>query len=74
MMTEMMIWTIRMSRKENKMASDSRYIEYAKGVKDIRTLRKNLSTKESIITKLKSLKGKKFNLLIPIKEGAADEK
>lgn len=56
------------------MASDSRYIEYAKGVKDIRTLRKNLSTKESIITKLKSLKGKEFNLLIPIKEGAADEK
>ena len=56
------------------MASDSRYIEYAKGVKDIRTLRKNLSTKESIITKLKSLKGKEFNLLIHIKEGAADEK
>ena len=43
-------------------------------MKYIINLTKNLSTKDSIITKLKSLKGKEFNLLIPIKEGAADEK
>ena len=56
------------------MAVNRRYMEYAKGMKNIRALRKNVSTKESILTKLKSLKGKEFNLLIPIKEGAADEK
>ena len=56
------------------MAANHRYMEYAKEMKDIRALRKNVSTKESILTKLKSLKGKEFNLLIPIKEGAADEK
>lgn len=56
------------------MAVNHRYMEYAKGMEDIRALRKNVSTKESILTKLKSLKGKEFNLLIPIKEGAADEK
>ena len=70
----MMSRTIRMSRKENKMAVNHRYMEYAKEMKGIRALRKNVSTKESILTKLKSLKGKEFNLLIPIKEGAADEK
>ena len=62
-------------RKEyDKMAANHRYMEYAKEMKNIRALRKNVSTKESILTKLKSLKGKEFNLLIPIKEGAADEK
>jgi len=63
-----------MIQKENKMAANHRYMEYAKEMKGIRVLRKNVSTKESILTKLKSLKGKEFNLLIPIKEGAADEK
>ena len=56
------------------MAVNHRYMEYAKEMKAIRALRKNVSTKESILTKLKSLKGNEFNLLIPIKEGAADEK
>ena len=56
------------------MAVNRRYMEYAKEMKDIRALRKNVSTKDSILTTLKSLKGKEFNLLIPIKEGAADEK
>ena len=56
------------------MAANRRYMEYAKEMKGIRALRKNVSTKESILTKLKSLKGKEFNLLIPVKEGAVDEK
>ena len=54
------------------MAKKSRYIEYVNGMQHISSRKKQISTKESVLTKLKRLRDKEFTMTIPIVGGEAD--
>lgn len=58
------------------MARKSRYFDYARCVQKMRNKnndKNGVSTKESVISKLKKLKGTEFSMSIPIAEGQSDE-
>lgn len=55
------------------MAKKSRYLGYARGVQRIRNRKKKASTKESVLSRLKELRGKEFTMTIPVAEGKQDE-
>ena len=55
------------------MATKSRYLGYAGRVQHIRDKKKKTSTKESVLSKLKELRGKEFTMTIPVAEGNQDE-
>ena len=55
------------------MAKKSRYIGYMKGIQRIRNRKKKVSTKESVLSRLKELREKEFTLTIPVAEGKQDE-
>lgn len=52
------------------MAKKSRYIKYVKGIQHIRNTKKKISTKESVLSRLKRLRDKEFTMTIPIVGGA----
>lgn len=60
------------------MAVKSRYMGYMKGLQEISQksemaatkIYTKASTKESVLDRLKSLKGKEFHMTIPVKENA----
>ena len=52
------------------MAKKSRYIGYMKGIQHISTRKEKISTKESVLTRLKRLRDKEFTMTIPIVGGA----
>ena len=55
------------------MAKKSRYQEYARGVQRKKKKKKRTSTKESVLSKLKELRGNEFTMTIPVAEGKQDE-
>ena len=55
------------------MAKKSRYIEYVNEMQHISSRKKNISTKESVLTRLKRLRDKEFTMTIPVAEGSTDE-
>lgn len=58
-------------RRENgNIARKSRYVGYMKGIQQISRKGKKTSTKESVLNRLKNLKGKEFHMIIPVKEDA----
>lgn len=54
------------------MARRSRYAGYVKGIHHMKN-RKTVSTKGSVLTRLKSLKDKEFIMTIPAAKGETDE-
>lgn len=68
----------RMLRAESKesvladMARKSRYTGYMKGLQKIVKRKEKVSTRESVLSRLKSLKDKEFHMTIPVGEGAGD--
>ena len=63
----------RQKRRENaNMAVKSRYMGYMRGIQEMsqKTGKSAIkrSTKESVLDRLKSLKGKEFHMTIPVKE------
>lgn len=52
------------------MARKSRYVGYMKGIQQISRKGKKTSTKESVLNRLKNLKGKEFHMTIPVKKDA----
>ncbi len=65
-------------RENDNMAVKSRYMGYMRGIQEMsqRTEKSaakrfiKRSTKESVLDRLKSLKGKEFHMTIPVKENA----
>lgn len=55
------------------MAKKSRYIGYLKGIQHISARKEKISTKESVLTRLKRLRNKEFTMTIPVAEGSTDE-
>lgn len=63
----------RQKRKEiADMARKSRYTGYMKGLQKFINRKGKVSTRESVLSRLKSLKDKEFHMTIPIGEGAGD--
>ncbi len=54
------------------MARKSRYTRYMKGLQKIVKRKEKVSTRESVLSRLKSLKDKEFYMTIPVGEGAGD--
>lgn len=54
------------------MTRRSRYAGYMKGIHHMKS-RKTVCTKESVLTRLKSLKDKEFIMTIPTSKGETDE-
>lgn len=54
------------------MARKSRYTGYMKGLQKFINRKGKVSTRESVLSRLKSLKDKEFHMTIPIGEGAGD--
>lgn len=50
------------------MARKSRYVGYMKEIQQISRKGNKTSTKESVLNRLKYLKGKEFHMTIPVKE------
>lgn len=61
-------------RENDNMAVKSRYMGYMRGIQEMsqKTGKSAIrrSTKESVLDRLKSLKGKEFHMTIPVKENA----
>lgn len=63
----------RQKRKEiADMARKSRYTGYMKGLQKVVKPKEKASTRESVLSRLKSLKDKEFHMTIPVGEGAED--
>ena len=54
------------------MARKSRYLGYMKGLQKIVKRKEKVSSRESVLSRLKSLKNKEFYMTIPVGEGAND--
>ena len=54
------------------MARKSRYLGYMKGLQKIVKRKEKVSTRESVLSRLKSLKDKEFHMTIPVGEGAGN--
>ena len=54
------------------MARKSRYAGYMKELQKIVKRKEKVSTKESVLSRLKSLKDKEFHMTIPVGEGAGN--
>lgn len=54
------------------MARKSRYTGYMKGLQKIVKRKEKVLTRESVLSRLKSLKDKEFHMTIPVGEGAGD--
>ena len=54
------------------MARKSRYLGYMKGLQKIVKRKEKVSTRESVLSRLKSLKNEEFYMTIPVGEGAND--
>ena len=61
------------SREENvNMARKTRYLGYLNGLQKKDNRGRKTSTKESVLSRLKDLKGKECHMTIPVNEGEAD--
>ncbi len=54
------------------MARKSRYTGYMKGLQKIVKRKEKVLTRESVLSRLKSLKDKEIHMTIPVGEGAGD--
>ena len=54
------------------MARKTRYLGYLNGLQKKDNRGRKISTKESVLSRLKDLKGKECHMTIPINEGEAD--
>lgn len=54
------------------MARKSRYTGYMNGLQKIVKRKEKVSTRESVLSRLKSLKDKEFHMTIPVGKGAGD--